>query len=139
MLQLACELHSPSSAVIALNINNPVHVRGQFYSTFIQGADSMPADGTNEVTEFKDDVLPSARVLCVWLGFRSSKIIGSEQDHREVYCRMPGKLLDYSFTTIGLFMEDYDIEAEALKEARDRLLQEVVVTMYQENSRACTR
>lgn len=125
--ELLGELEPPPAAVIQWHIPNTYIVGWQLKRASVQSADVIPPKLSGEVSELKDDVLPSARLLLRRSGVAATEVIWRQQDDRKVHIRVVLKLLDDRAAASRLFMENDCSDAEPFEESGHRFPSCVVV------------
>ena len=122
----------PASTSVELFVGDANKVRRQLDVAGFQRNHSAAPKLPDEVAQFKNDILPSTGAL-QFFAFQAANIVGRQKDNREAYIAMLLELLNDRLASIRLFMQNYDLKADALKKSRDRLAWVSISTMNDEN------
>ncbi len=131
--KLASELHPPSACSIHLSVEHARIVGWQDDALPIESAHPLPAERTQEVAEFQDNVLASASFEKSAFGHH--RIVWGEKDYGKCGVgRVPLELLNDSLTLIRLLMQNNNLEiSDTFKQACSVTLEAIIVAMNKEN------
>ena len=119
-------------------MDDSVSIRRTFHARFEQEHNVAPANKSEEIAEFKDDVLSGSRTIVTVVFEPPDIVAGGDHDRERGGTRSSLKLLDNRVSAAYLLVEDDGpTVSQILHKACDRLFVALVAAMDYEYLRSC--